>query len=582
MPVESWLKSHRRLARPALSLAVGVGVLGGFLLVLQAHWLARIVDAVALRGAGPEAVAPWMWALLGVFAVRALLARAAEQLAVAAAARVKIGVRHILWDKLRALGPVPLYGERSGELANTLVDGVEALEAYYARYLPAMALMALVPLSILAFVLPADTWSALILLLTAPLIPLFMIFIGKGAEALNQRQWRRMARMSAHFLDTLQGLTTLKLFGASRREAQAVARVSDAYRRSTMGVLRVAFLSSLALEFFATVSVALVAVSIGFRLLAGEMDFQAGFFVLLLAPEFYLPLRSMGAHYHARMEAIGAAERMVELLEMPIPASGGEGAVPVRAGREAGQGGAAQVRLDEVHYAYAPGREALAGVSLEIESRRRVALVGPSGAGKSTVINLLLGFARPQQGAVWVADTRLDEIDVRQWCKHVAWVPQQPRLFHGTLRDNILLAKPDASPDELEEALRLARVDEFVGRFAAGIDTRIGDRGEGLSGGQAQRVALARAFLKDAPLVLLDEATAHLDAHNQALVQEAIDALAVGRSLLVVAHRLDTVRSADRIYVLDSGRVAEQGSHSELVAAGGLYSRLVAAYGGLP
>lgn len=567
-----WLKQQKNLAGRHLSMATGLGMLAGFLLIFQAWCLARVVDNVVFASQTLEQQWPWLWGMMALFIGRAVLAWGAEQAAIRGAAQVKVALRDRLVRHIQALGPVALAAEHSGELANTLSDGIEALEAYYARFLPAISLMALVPLSILAFVFPVDLTSALVLLLTAPLIPLFMILIGKGAERLNQRQWKKLARMSAHFLDVIQGLTNLKLFNASRREAAVIARISDDYRRSTMSVLRVAFLSAFALEFFSTVSIAIVAVLIGFRLFWGELDFFSGLFVLLLAPEFYLPLRNMGTHYHARMEAVGAAERIVEILETAVPE------VPLQPlTLDTARG--LTIRFQEVAYSYEPGRPALQAVDFTLHPGERLALVGPSGSGKSTLINLLLGFIRPDQGQILLNDLEINRLHPDGWRELIAWVPQNPRLFHGTLLDNIRLAKPGASLDEVRRAAQLAHADDFIMALPDAYRTRVGDRGQGLSGGQIQRVALARAFLKDAPLVLLDEATANLDRESEQLVQAGIEQLARGRSLITIAHRLQTVRDADRLLVLEHGRVVESGEPHELIRSGGYYSRLAALAG---
>jgi ATP-binding cassette subfamily C protein CydD len=568
-----WLAAQRQLAGSALNLAVGIGLLGGFLLIGQAWLLAQVVNGAIIEERPLAELMPWLWPLLAIFALRAAIAWGAEQVAFRAAARVKLALRERLYRHLQALGPVYLQGERSGELSSLLVEGVEKLEGYYARFLPHMALMALIPLAILAFVFPLDWVSGLVMVLTAPLIPLFMVLIGKRAERLNQQQWRTLARMGAHFLDTIQGLTTLKLFNASRREAQVIAAISDAHRSSTMAVLRVAFLSALVLEFFATVSIAVVAVLIGFRLLWGEMTFLPGFFVLLLAPEFYLPLRQMGSHYHARMEAIAAAERLIEVLETPT-SSAPANPVAVPAGPFA-------IRFEQVVFDYPGGRQALRETTFHIAPGETVALVGLSGSGKSTTLNLLLGFLRPQAGQVLIDGQELAQMAHAAWLERVAWVPQRPHLFFGTVLDNIRLGRPDASLDEVVEAARLAHADAFIAQLPQGYHTPVGEGGHGLSGGQLQRLALARAFLKDAPLVVLDEPTASLDAESEAQVQAALARLAVGRTLLVVAHRLATVRRAGRIIVLDNGQVAESGSHAELLQAGGLYARLAVAYGGM-
>jgi len=477
-------------------------------------------------------------------------------------------VRTALVRRLQALGPAYVRTRHSGEIAAAVVDGVEALESYYARYLPQVALVALVPLPILACVFARDWISGLILLCTVPLIPLFMVLIGGRAERLNRLQWRKLARLSAYFLDTLQGLTTLKLFNAARREAALVARLSDDYRRSTMSVLRVAFLSALALEFFATAGIAVVAVLIGFRLLYGQIDFETGFFVLLLAPEFYLPWRALGAHYHARMEAIGAAERIVEILDHPLPlVTHGRARPPLK--------GPFEVRFEDVHYAYEPGREALRGSSFDLASGNVTALVGASGAGKSTAASALLGFVHAQRGRVLVAGHDLSLIDPDHWLACVAWVPQRPHLFRGSVLDNIRMGDETIGLERVHAAARHAHADEFIERLPGGYHTPVGERGENLSGGQVQRLALARAFLKDAPLLVMDEATAALDLQTERLVTDAIARLTRGRTVLLIAHRLRTVRHADCILVMDGGRIVEQGTHDHLVRSGGRYARMV-------
>jgi len=574
-PIPKSLQGWKVHAGLWLRLAVAIGLASGGLLILQAWLLARTVDAVVFEQAVLQQVMPWLWGLLALFLVRAGLAWASEQAAFQAAVQVKLALRELLYRHVQKLGPAWLSGERSGDIVNTLSDGVEALEAYYARYLPAMSLMALVPLAILVFVFSHDWLAGVVMLVTAPLIPLFMILIGKGAEQRNQRQWRQLAWMSAHFLDVIQGLTTLRLFNASRREAQVIARISDDYRRGTMSVLRIAFLSSFVLEFFSTVSIAMVAVLIGFRLYWGEMDFMHGLFVLLLAPEFYLPLRNMGAQYHARMEAIGAAERIVEILDTPVVETPGK-LTSVAGLRQA------DIRFEAVSFRYPDGRQAVQDIDLVIRPGETLALVGASGAGKTTLINLLMGFLQPQGGLIRVGGVPLQDIAPEAWRRQLAWLPQKPQLFPGSITDNIRLGMPSAGREAIQQAATLAQAVDFIEALPQGWDTRVGEAGQGLSGGQVQRIALARAFLRDAPLVILDEPTANLDLDSEARVHAAVRTLAAGRTLILIAHRLRTVREADCIVVLDDGRIVQTGTHAELLQSSPLYRHMLNAYGGAP
>ena len=571
----NWLAVEGALARPAIAGAIGLGTLAALLLIAQAWLLARTLAAAVLHRVPLAEVLPQLWPLVPILAARFAVSTLTEQVGIRGAIAIKEDLRSRMFRHLQWLGPAFLQTRHSGEMATALVDGVEALEPYYARYLPQKTLALLIPVAILAFVVPRDWISGLVLVASAPLIVVFMVLVGSGAERRNRRQWRELARMGAHFLDVLQGLTTLKLFGASRREADVIARVSDEYRRSTMAVLRIAFLSSLVLEFFSAVGIALVAVLVGFRLLQGHLGLEAGLFVLLLAPEYYLPLRTLGTHYHARMEAIASAERIVDLLDAPAPGPAGATARPVL-------GRSFDVRFDDVHFAWAPGREALRGASFTLQAGRVTALVGPSGAGKSTVLNLLLDFAQAQRGRVLVGGHDLAGIDPEHWRTHVAWLPQRPHLFEGSILDNIRLGNAGASIEAVRAAAHEADADEFIRKLPRGYDTPVGERGQNLSGGQVQRIALARAFLKDAPLVLMDEATASLDPETEQRVVAALARLARGRSLLVVAHRLRTVVAADHIVAIDAGRVVEQGTHAMLAQGGGLYARLVHALDASP
>jgi thiol reductant ABC exporter CydD subunit len=566
--------------RRAFAPAVGLGTLAGILVVLQAFLLSRVVDAVFLQGAGLRQVTSILLGLAGAALAKAAASWGQEVAAQRVSAAVRLDVRDRLVRRVLALGPRYTAGERTGELTNTLVGGVESLDAYLAQYRLQACLAAIVPFLILLAVLRADPLSALVLALTFPFIPLFMSLIGSMAQAKTRRQWVTLSRLSARFLDALQGLATLKAFGRAGETADAIADASDRYRRVTMGVLRLAFLSALVLELLAMLGTAIVAVEVGLRLLYARVGFREALFVLVLTPEFYRPLRALGAAFHAGMAGKEAAGRLSEVLATPGPF-----AAPAVLGRSdvsaAKAGPAPTIRLRDVRYAYAPDRPpALDGVTLSLPAGDTVALVGPTGAGKTTVASLLLRFLEPSAGAILVDARRLSDLAPEEWRRRVAWVPQRPRLFHGTLLENVLLARPDAPLGAVEEALALAHADALVRELPRGWQTPVGEGGERLSGGEAQRIALARAFLKDAPVLVLDEPTAQLDPAGEAAVADSMARLRRGRTVLLIAHRLTTVFDADRIALLDRGRLVEEGTHSELLARGRLYPRLVAAWRG--
>lgn len=564
--------------RLALVLTIGLGTAGGIATVLQAKYLSRTLSGVFLQKQSLADVQPLLVALSICIVARAALHWAGEVSAAQLAGRIKTGLRDRLAAQLMALGPAYTRGERTGELTNTLTEGVEALDAYFSQYLPQLALAVLVPVTVLLFIFPLDFLSGLVLLLTAPLIPIFMWLIGSLADAMTRRQWVSLSRLSAHFLDVLQGLTTLKLFGRSRAQVRTIRRVSERFRDATMDVLRVAFLSALVLELVSTVSTAVVAVQVGLRLLYGQLSFEMALFVLILAPEFYLPLRLLGTRFHAGVSGVTAARRIFEVLERKVEPSPMPAVSAARSSSAPGRVDA--VVFDAVRYAYAGGdRPALDGVSFGLLPGRKVALVGPSGGGKTTVAHLLLRFVEPAAGEIRVNGESLGEIPAAKWREQVAWVPQNPYLFNASIAENIGMACRAATRAQIADAAEQAGAHAFIAALPDGYDTVVGERGARLSGGEVQRIALARAFLKDAPLLILDEATSNLDAELEAQIEKATDRLMRGRMVLMIAHRLSTVERADEILVLESGRVVERGKHADLIAQNGLYQSLVAAYG---
>ncbi|WP_328872496.1 thiol reductant ABC exporter subunit CydD [Streptomyces sp. NBC_00287] len=535
-PIDPRLLRYARATRFFLVAVVGLGVVGALLVIAQAMLIAETVVGAFQHGLSVGELRTPLLLLAVVACGRALVAWLTELAAHRASAAVKSELRGLLLERAAALGPGWLSGQRTGSLVALATRGVDALDDYFSRYLPQLGLAVVVPVAVLARIVTEDWVSAAIIVGTLPLIPVFMVLIGWATQSRMDRQWRLLSRLSGHFLDVVAGLPTLKVFGRAKAQAESIRRITGEYRQATMRTLRIAFLSSFALELLATISVALVAVTIGMRLVHGEMDLYIGLVILVLAPEAYLPLRQVGAQYHAASEGLAAAEEIFAVLETPVPASG-SGDVP---------SGALAFEGVTVRY---PGRsgDAVSDVSFVVEPGETVALVGPSGAGKSTLLNVLLGFVHPAEGRVRIGGADLAELDLERWRSLVAWVPQRPHLFAGTIAENVRLARPDADDTALARALEDAGALEFVAALPQGADTVLGEDGAGLSAGQRQRLALARAFLADRPVLLLDEPTAALDGATEAEVVAAVRRLAVGRTVLLVVHRPALLGIADRV-----------------------------------
>ncbi|WP_186780935.1 thiol reductant ABC exporter subunit CydD [Streptomyces sp. CBG9] len=555
-PIDPRLLRYARATRFFLAAVVVLGALGAGLVIAQAMLLAElIVSSFEQRFDTGDLTTPLLL-LVAVALGRALVSWLTELAAHRASAAVTSELRMRLVERAGQLGPGWLGDRRTGSLIALATRGVDALDDYFARYLPQLGLAVVVPVAVLARIVTEDWVSAAIIVVTLPLIPLFMALIGWATQSRMDRQWGLLSRLSGHFLDVVAGLPTLKIFGRAKAQAESIRRITHDYRRATLRTLRIAFLSSFALELLATLSVALVAVTIGMRLVHGDMDLYTGLVILVLAPEAYLPLRQVGAQYHAAAEGLAAAEEVFAVLETPVP----------HTGTQAPPAGGLAFEGVTVRY---PGRDAPAvrEATFTVEPGETVALVGPSGCGKTTLLQAALGFVAPAEGRVTVGGTDLAEVDREQWHQRIAWVPQRPQLFAGTVAENVRLARPDASEAEVARALEQAGARAFVAGLPAGAETELGEDGAGLSAGQRQRVALARAFLADRPVLLLDEPTASLDGASEEAVVEAVRRLAVGRTVLLVVHRPALLAVADRVVRLDEVTKASAGEDERGVPA---------------
>jgi len=547
------------------------GVAAGVLVIFQARQISRILDSVFLDARGLADQFPALWVLLGVIILRGVLYFLSDWQASLAAVRIKSTLRMEAIRKLFHHGPGRLKQEQTGELAATLIEGVEALDPYFSQYLPQLAFSAFIPLAILISVIPVDGLTAVVLAVTAPLIPFFMVLIGSAAGAETKKRWGALSRLSAHFLDSLQGLTTLKALNQAQQQATRLEASGERYRLATMNVLRITFLSALALELLATISTAVVAVEIGLRLLYGRIFFEQAFFILLIAPEFYMPLRMLGTRFHAGSAGVAAAARIFEILDQnkDVP---GTSLLPAGQVPDHFEG----ISLRGVSYCYPDGNsDALEDISLDIPTGQHVALVGHSGSGKSTLMGLLLKWMEPQSGEIIIGDVGLARVDRATWFRQIAWVPQRTRLSTGSIAANLRMGKRDATTTQLWEVLEQVHLADWVASLPAGLDYMVGEGGRLVSSGQAQRLAVARALLKDAPFVLLDEPTAHLDPEQETWLVDAMRRLLAGRTSLTIAHRLSTLSESDLIYVLKDGRLVEQGTFAELSKAKGEFNKLL-------
>lgn len=532
--------------------------------IVQMVFLSQVVAGVFLGRADLAQVLPRLLLLVGAMLAHAVLVWIREVAVQRGAIRYKSATRERLFAHLLQLGPAYAQGESSGELVTALYEGIERLDTYVSRYLPQLTASVLVPLLLLAIIFPLDWISGLLLLVTGPLIPLMMFLVGSFAEKHIQRQWQALARMGATLLDAIQGVTTLKLFGQSSAMKARIERISDGFRLKTLKMLRVAFLSGAVLEFLVAGAIGLVAVVLGVRLIDNGIGFERAFLILLLAPEFYRPLRELGVQHHAGMEGKAAAKRIDAILAAPVATSGASASATRPAGPFT-------ITISDLTYTYPEGeRPALASIDLELAAGTCTALIGRSGAGKSTLVNLLLRFLDAQSGEIRVNGIALSDLPVEIWRASISLVPQHPFLFAASVRDNLLLARPDASDEEVARAAELAGAAEFIAQLPQGYATPLGERGARLSAGQAQRLAIARAFLKDAPLLILDEPTSNLDPTSEGHIRQALVRLVQQRTVLIIAHRSNTIASAQQVALLEAGKLIEIGPPAAFLQRPGL------------
>ena len=555
-----WLKSQSKLAKHWMMFSIGLGFISGLLLIGQAALLANILHQLIMEHTDKYQLVNQFVGLIVIIGLRALCSWGREVCGYRCGEQIRLHIRQLILNRLQNLGPAYIKGKPAGVWASLVLEQVEEMQDFFARYLPQMSLAVLIPVVILVVVFPLNWAAGLIFLITAPLVPFFMALVGLGAADANRRNFKALQRLSGHFYDRLQGLSTLRLFNRVDAEAENLDAASHVLRKRTMEVLRLAFLSSAVLEFFSAISVAIVAVYFGFAFI-GELNFGnygvplslfTGLFVLVLAPEFYQPLRDLGTFYHAKAQAIGAAESIVEFLNIEADEmSNGDTPLPTP--------DAIHITVTDL-VVLSPEGKILAGpLSFTINTNEHVALIGPSGAGKTSLLNALLGFL-PYRGSIKINDVELNELKHDQWRQAISWVGQNPLLVHGTVRDNITLGNPNATNNDIEQVTRQAYADEFIQRLEKGYEHHVGDRSGGLSVGQAQRIAVARAMLQNGAFWLLDEPTASLDANSERLVLESLALAVTNRTTLMVSHRLDQLHAMDRILVMDNGKLVQNGA----------------------
>lgn len=571
--LNKWLKQQSKLAKRWLIIAISLGVLSSVFLIAQAALLASILHQLIIENVDKSELVGHFAGLALSVVGRAGCTWGREIAGYRCGEQIRVYIRQLILDKLRELGPAYIKGKPAGTWATLLLEQVEDMQDFFSRYLPQMSLSVMIPFIILVVVFPINWAAGLIFLITAPLVPMFMALVGMKAADANRKNFKALQRLSGHFYDRLQSMTTIRLFDRTSAETEVLKGASEVFRTRTMDVLKIAFLSSAVLEFFTSISIAMTAVYFGFTYI-GELNFGhygvgitlfAGLFILILAPEFYQPLRDLGTFYHAKQQAVGAAESIVEFLETDITKvkSGDTQLNPTQG---------INIEAQDLKVLSPEGFQLVGPISFTLNTRQSTALVGPSGAGKTSLINAILGFM-PYEGSLKINGIELRDLDLASWRKTISWVGQNPLLLHGTIRDNVTLGKHDITDQVVENALEQSFANEFVNEH--GLDYMISDRSGGLSVGQSQRLALARAMIQDGQFWLLDEPTASLDTRSEQLVMKGINSNIENRTALLVTHQLAPLKSVDNILVMRDGGLVEQGHYSQLSTAGGLFEEML-------
>ncbi len=568
-----WLKQQSKQAKNWLILAITFGFVSSLLLLAQAALLASILHQLIIEHTDKYELIPSFLGLSGIIAIRALCSWGREIAGYRCGQQVRIHIRQTILEKLESLGPAYIKQKPAGSWATLLLEQVDDMQDFFARYLPQMSLSVFVPFVILVVVFPINWVAGFIFLLTAPLIPLFMALVGLKAADANRKNFKALQRLSGHFYDRLQAMTTIRLFDRTRAETEIMRGASEVFRTRTMDVLRIAFLSSAVLEFFTSISIAMTAVYFGFAFI-GELNFGdyglgvtlfSGLFILILAPEFYQPLRDLGTFYHAKQQAVGAAESIVEFLSTEVDSV-------VSGSKAISDEGSITIRARDLEVFSPDGKQLIGPLSFTLVANQTTAIVGPSGAGKTTLINAILGFL-PYKGSLTINDIERKDLDLKHWRSQISWVGQNPLLLHGSIRDNITLGKPYVSNQQVSQVLDDSFSSEFVEEH--GLDYLISDRSSGLSVGQAQRLALARAMIQNGRFWLLDEPTASLDARSERLVVQGLENQINNRTALMVTHQLNPLRSVDKIIVMQNGIIVQSGDFDYLESKTGVFQDML-------